>query len=148
MAKTERARIIRVHEIPVEKFIFALAEQLKKKPEFKQPEWAVFVKTGRAKARPPEEPDWWYIRAASILRTLYVKGIAGVERLRVKYGSRQNRGARPESFAKASGKIIRTVLQQATKAGLVEHIKEKKTGRRLTKQGKEWLEELAVELKK
>lgn len=145
MAKTER---IKVHEIPAEKFILALAQELKKKAEFKQPEWTLFVKTGQAKARPPEEKDWWYIRAASILRTLYVQGIVGVKRLKVKYGSRKNRGGKPEKFAKASGKIIRTVFQQATKAGLAEHIKDKKAGRKLTKTGKEWLEDLAAELKK
>ncbi|MEM2784939.1 MAG: 40S ribosomal protein S19 [Candidatus Pacearchaeota archaeon] len=115
-----------VHEIEPMKFILALASELKKMPEFKMPEWAMFVKTGAAKERPPEEKDWWYIRAASILRSVYIRGVVGVSRLRVKYGSRKNRGMRPEKFYKASGKIIRTILQQATKAGLVEHIKGKK----------------------
>ncbi|MEM4641372.1 MAG: 30S ribosomal protein S19e [Candidatus Pacearchaeota archaeon] len=136
-----------VHEIEPMKFILALASELKKMPEFKMPEWAMFVKTSVAKERPPEEKDWWYIRAASILRSVYIKGVVGVSRLRVKYGSRKNRGMRPEKFYKASGKIIRTILQQATKAGLVEHIKGKKTGRRLTKKGKEFLEKLAEKLK-
>ncbi|MEM2017713.1 MAG: 30S ribosomal protein S19e [Candidatus Pacearchaeota archaeon] len=136
-----------VHEIEPMKFILALASELKKMPEFKMPEWAMFVKTGAAKERPPEEKDWWYIRAASILRSVYIRGVVGVSRLRVKYGSRKNRGMRPEKFYKASGKIIRTILQQATKAGLVEHIKGKKTGRRLTKKGKEFLEKLAEKLK-
>lgn len=139
---------VRVHEIPAQRFIEALAEQLKKKKEFQTPAWAAFVKTGRAKARPPERKDWWYIRAASILRALYVRGVVGVERLRVKYGSRQKRGMAPEHFRKAGGKIIRTILQQATRAGLVEHIKGKRAGRRLTKMGKEWLEQLAAQLKK
>lgn len=38
-------------------------------------------------------------------------------------------------------------MQQATKAGLAEHTKEKKAGRKLTKQGKEWLEQVAAEIK-
>ncbi|MEM4152862.1 MAG: 30S ribosomal protein S19e [Candidatus Pacearchaeota archaeon] len=136
-----------VHEIEPLVFIKTLASKLKEMPEFEMPKWAYFVKTGTAKARPPEEKDWWYIRAASILRKVYVKGIIGTERLRTEYGSRKKRGMRPEKFKKASGKIIRTILQQATKAGLVEHIKEKKAGRRLTKKGKEWLEAIALELK-
>lgn len=136
-----------VHEVDPSIFIKTLASKLKEMNEFKIPEWAYFVKTGTAKARPPEEKDWWYIRAASILRKVYVKGIIGTERLRTEYGSRKKRGMRPEKFKKASGKIIRTILQQATKAGLVEHIKEKKAGRRLTKKGKEWLEAIALELK-
>jgi small subunit ribosomal protein S19e len=139
---------VNVHEIHAEQFILALAEELKKKKEFESPAWAFFVKTGVSKARPPERADWWYVRAASILRALYVEGIIGTEKLRIKYGSRKNRGMAPERFEKASGKIIRTILQQATKAGLVEHIKGKRTGRKLTKPGKEWLEQIAGEIKK
>ena len=145
MAQTEK-EIVRPHEIPPRLFIETLASRLKEMSEFRMPEWAAFVKTSRTKARIPEEEDWWYIRAASILRTLYVKGVIGVSKLRLKYGSKQKRGVRPEKFAKGSGKIIRTILQQATKAGLVEHIKEKRTGRRITKKGKEFLEALSTEL--
>lgn len=134
-------------DVPSQDFIEFLAAKLKEHKEFEVPKWASFVKTGQAKARPPEREDWWFVRAASVLRALYVKGIIGVSRLRNKYGSRKKRGARPEKFFKASGKIIRTILQQATKAGLAEHIKEKKAGRRLTKKGKDWLEALANELK-
>ncbi len=115
--------------------------------EFEMPDWASYVKTGTAKMRPPETYDWWYTRAASILRKVYIKGIVGVERLRNEYGSRKKRGMKPEKFFRASGKIIRTILQQATKAGLIEHVKEKKTGRRLTKKGKEYLETIAAEMK-
>jgi small subunit ribosomal protein S19e len=144
MAKT---KTINPRDIEPEKFIKALALELKNIKEFEAPEWTLFVKTGASKQRPPENDDWWYVRAASILRTVYVKGVVGVERLRTKYGSRKNRGMAPEKFFRSSGKIIRVILQQATKANLVEHIKEKKTGRRLTRKGKEMLEELAVKIK-
>ena len=145
MAKIKK---ITPREIPAQVFIETLAIRLKAMDEFKMPDWANFVKTGISRLRPPEKEDWWYIRAASILRSVYTRGVVGVSRLRTKYGSRKERGAKPEKTYKASGKIIRTILQQATKAGLIEHIKEKKTGRRLTKKGKEFLEALAVELKK
>lgn len=135
------------YEIEPKKFIKALAKKLKTIPEFKMPEWALFVKTSQAKERPPEDVDWWYIRAASILRKAYMKGLVGTGKLRTFYGSRKDRGAKPEKFAKASGKIIRVILQQATKAGLVEHIKEKKAGRRLTKKGKGFLDQIALEIK-
>ena len=145
MAKTEK---VTVHEIKPDLFINVLAEKLKQMKEFAMPEWAKFVKTSHGKERPPQQSDWWYIRAASILRTLYVRGVVGVERLRTKYGTRKNPGVSPEKFVKASGKIIRTILQQAEKAGLAELVKGKRSGRRLTKKGKEWLEEIAAELKK
>lgn len=143
----EKKNIVRPNEIDAQVFINVLAERLKEMPEFKQPEWSFFVKTATAKERPPEEKDWWYKRSASILRKLYLKGIVGVSSLRTEYGSRKNRGMKIEKFYKASGKIIRVILQQATKAGLVEHIKEKKAGRRLTKKGKEFLERIATEIK-
>ena len=48
---------------------------------------------------------------------------------------------RPERFAKASGKAIRVMLQQAEKFGLLEKVKEgKRFGRRLTAKGKEFME--------
>lgn len=137
-----------VHDVDAQLFIGALAKKLEGIDEFKMPEWAGYVKTGRSKERVPDRDDWWYIRAASVLRTVYVKGVIGVSRLRTKYGSRKNRGMRPEKFYKSSGKIIRVILQQASKVGFVEAVKDKKAGKRLTKKGISFLENVAKELKK
>jgi len=87
-----------IRTIDPEKYNKSLAEALKKIPEFKAPEWAIFVKTGVSKKRPTLEEDFWYKRAASILRQIYIKGIVGVERLRTRYGGRKNRGAKPAEF--------------------------------------------------
>jgi len=124
------------------KYIPALADVLKKIPEFEIPEWALYVKSGCSKERPPVEEDFWYIRAASILRHLYIKGVVGVGRLRTRYGSRKNRGARPDKFYKASGKMIRIILQQAEAAGLVEKMSKMQFGRRLTQVGRDLLDSI------
>ncbi len=135
-----------VYEINAQEYNLKLAEALKKIIEFKQPEWSEFVKSSPAKERPIEDPDFWYKRAASILRQIYRKKIIGVNRFRTKYGSKKDRGMKPERFKKAGGKIIRTILQQADAAGFTEIIKnkkekkEKKSGRQLTQKGKEFLE--------
>ena len=131
-----------VYEIPADKYNQKLAELLKNMPEFKQPEWSFFIKTGTSKKRPPQEPDFWYKRAASILRQIYIHKIVGVNKLKTRYGTRKNRGMRPERFKKASGKIIRTILQQAELAGFLKKSIEprKKAGRILTEKGKELLE--------
>lgn len=84
----------------------------------KQPEWTPYVKTGTHKERPPEDKDWFYMRTASILRTVALKGPIGVSKLRTKYGGRKNRGYRPEHFFKGSGSIIRRALQELDKSGL------------------------------
>jgi len=94
------------------------------KTMIKEPEWVQFVKSGHGKERRPSQEGWWYTRAASVLRQVYIKGPIGVSKLRIKYGNKKNRGHKPERFAKASGKIIRNILQQMEKAGLVNFEKQ------------------------
>ena len=141
-------KTITPYDIESGKFNAALAVKLREIPEFSMPEWARFVKTGSAKARPPMEPGWWQNRSASILHQLYIKGLVGVSKLRTRYGSKKDRGMAPARFYKGSGKIIRVILQQAEKAGFVEKFKDKKAGRRLTKRGKQFMDEVAVEASK
>ena len=135
-----------IYEIDAHQYNLKLAEALKKIPEFKEPEWVAFVKSGPAKERPIEDPNFWYKRAASILKQIYKKNVVGVNRLRTKYGSKKNRGFKPERFQRAGGKIIRTILQQADKAGFTEiaqdikGVRGKKPGRQLTEKGKKFLE--------
>lgn len=132
-----------LYEIEPQKYLKELSIRLKENKDFKMPEWAYFVKTSAARERPPFESEWWSIRVASILRQIYLHGVVGVGRLRTKYGGRKDRGMRPKQFRKGSGKIIRTILQQAEKAGILEKVKDKKAGRKLTKKGKEFLDEVA-----
>jgi small subunit ribosomal protein S19e len=140
-----------VYEINAQEFNLKLAEALKKVPEFKKPEWVDFVKSGSGKERPIEDEDFWFKRAASILRQIYKKKIVGVSRLRTKYGNKKDRGMKPEKFRRAGGKIIRTILQQADKAGFTEiqkavkGVRSKKPGRILTEKGKEFLEGIGGE---
>jgi len=135
-----------IYDIDAREFNLNLAEALRKIPEFEKPEWVDFVKSGSAKERPIDDPDFWHKRAASILRQFYKKRIIGVNRLRTKYGSKKNRGFKPEEFKKSGGKIIRTILQQSDKAGFTEivkavkGVKTKKPGRELTQKGREFLE--------
>jgi small subunit ribosomal protein S19e len=135
-----------VYELNAQEYNIKLAEALKQIPEIAEPEWASFVKSGPSKERPIEDSDFWHKRTASVLRQIYKKGIIGVNKLRTKYGSKKNRGYAPEKYKKASGKIIRVILQQTDKAGLTEIAKEikgvraKKPGRQLTAKGKEFLE--------
>lgn len=126
----------------------ALALALKDIKEIEAPEWSFFVKTGVSKQRVPTDPDFWYKRVASILRQLYINGVVGVERLRNKYGSKKNRGVRPSKHKKASGKMIRVMLQQTEKAGLVEKMDKMQFGRRLTQQGRDFLDSIKIENKK
>lgn len=135
-----------VYELNSQEYNLKLAEALKKVSEFEEPEWVQFVKSGAGKERPIDDEDFWYKRSASVLRNIYKRGSVGVSRLRTKYGSKKNRGFKPEEFRKGSGKIIRVILQQSDAAGLTEiqkpikGVKSKKPGRILTDKGKKFLE--------
>jgi small subunit ribosomal protein S19e len=137
-----------IYDIDAQEYNLKLAEALKKIPEFETPEWVEFVKSSPSKERPIDDPDFWYKRAASILRQIHKNKSVGVNRLRTKYGSKKNRGYKPEIFKRAGGKIIRTILQQSDKAGFTEIAKkakgerEKKSGRQLTQKGKEFLKDI------
>ena len=120
------------------------AEQLKGK--LKMPEWAIYAKTGVSRERPPEDPDWWFIRSASMLRKIYLDGPVGVSRLRSYYGGRHRRGHKPAHFARGGGKIIRTILQDLEKLGLIEKT-EKPNGRKLTSEGQKFLNSIAKGIK-
>jgi len=131
-----------VYEIPHREFNEKLAKALKEISEFEAPTWSFFVKSGVARARPPETEDFWHKRAASILRQIYINRIVGVNKLRTRYGGRKDRGMRPAEFRPGSGKIIRTILQQSDKAGLTEKAEGKKKGRKLTQHGIKLLESI------
>jgi len=134
---------ITVYDIEASIYLKSLAAKLKEMPEMQMPEWAFFVKTGMGSQRPPTDSDWWYTRAAALLRQIYMKGTVGAGRLAVKFGVRKNRGVRPKHFFKASRKILRTIMQQGEKAGMLEKVKEGRAGRRLTKKGKAFMDEAA-----
>ena len=133
-------------EVPADKLIEKVAAYLKNNvPQVKPPEWAYYVKTGAHKEKPPTDPDWWYYRAASILRTLYKAGEPiGIETFRTIYGGRKNYGSAPEHFVKGSGSIIRKILQQLEAANLVKKVEGR--GRILTPQGRALLDRIAFEV--
>ncbi len=134
-----------VFDVGANELIKKAAKELESKPEFKSPSWAMFVKTGVHKQRPPVEKNWWQTRVAAILRTVYTRGPVGTEKLRVKYGGKQNRGYDPEEFKKGSGSIARKSLQQLEKAGFIKQV-QKKThkGRVITPIGKKFLDKIAT----
>lgn len=148
---TERNRgkgiLITPNDVPASKFIEKLANYLKGNvDEITPPPWASFVKTGAHVQRQPQNSDWWYTRCASLLRKIYVHGPIGVEKLRAKYGGRKDFGVHPEHKVKSSGAIIRKALQQLEASGLIETLKPQ--GRKVTREGRKLLNEIAEEVKK
>ncbi|MBI4162289.1 MAG: 30S ribosomal protein S19e [Candidatus Aenigmarchaeota archaeon] len=108
------------------------------------PGWAKFVKTGMSRERPPEQHNWWHIRAASLLRKIYIEGPVGVQKLRSYYGGLKNNGHQPAHFAKGGGKILRVMLQDFEK---MEYVKKEKKGRSIAPKGQKFLDGIAKQVK-
>jgi len=113
--------------------------------EIKPASWAQFIKTSAQKERAPQDPNWWYIRTASILRKIYINGPIGVARLKSQYGGRKSKSSKPYHKYKGGGSVIRKVLQQLEVSGLIEQ--KDGAGRVVTSKGKALLDSLAAEIK-
>jgi len=136
-----------IFDVPSNELIEKTAVELKKIDVVIAPEWASYVKTGAHKERPPARKDWWHIKAASVLRTICKLGPIGVSKLRTRYGGKKNRGVKPEKFCKASGNILRKILQQLEKAELVKQEKRgNHKGRVITPKGKSFLDKIATQI--
>ncbi|MBA0768602.1 hypothetical protein Gotri_017395 [Gossypium trilobum] len=84
------------------------------------PPWTDIVKGGKLKELPPYDPDWYYIRAASMARKIYLRGGLGVGAFRRIYGGAKRNGSRPRHFCKSSGSIARHILQQLQNVYIVD----------------------------
>jgi len=136
-----------IYEVPTNELIEKTAQELKKIEHIVPPEWANYVKTGTNRERPPVKKNWWYVRAASILRKTYKLGPIGVSKLRTYYGGKKNRGMKPEKFFKGSGNILRKILQQLEKSELVKQEKVgNHKGRVITPKGKSLLDKIATQI--
>lgn len=138
-----------IHDVDATRLIYGVAEELKKLPEVKPAEWAPFVKTGISRERAPVQVDWWHIRAAAVLRKIFVLGPIGTSKLKTKFGGRKNRGVKPERFFPGAGNNIRKILQQLEKAGLAKQVERgNHKGRVVTAKGQGLLESVANSLMK
>lgn len=131
-----------IYDINPNELIEKTALELKK--VIKAPEFSKYVKTGAGRERPPQDKEWYYKRVAAVLRSIYLNGPLGVNRLKVKYGNKRNIGMNQERVFNASGKIIRTILQQLEKLELIKQVqKGSHKGRIITNKGKSFLDKLA-----
>ncbi|QKQ99280.1 30S ribosomal protein S19e [Metallosphaera tengchongensis] len=140
--------MITANMVPPETLVKRLSEYIKSNiKEVQPPEWSLITKTASFKERIPDEPEiWWYMRAASILRKLYVSGPFGVSKSRRVYGGLKRRGTKPPVAARSPGHSTRLLFQQLEKAGLVAKTKGIRRGRTLTPKGKALLDKVSHEI--
>ncbi len=137
--------MVTVRDVPADMLIDRVAKYLKENIfVVKPPYWALFSKTGSHRERVPDNPDWWYYRAAAILRKLYLaEEPIGIETFRTIFGGLKRRGSAPPHFRKCGGSNIRHILQQLEAAGLV--VKTSK-GRIISSEGRRLLDRIAYEI--
>ncbi|ESP87333.1 30S ribosomal protein S19e [Candidatus Halobonum tyrrellensis] len=138
--------MVTLYDVPADALIEAVAERLEERVD--EPAWVEFTKTGSSRELPPQQDDFWYVRTASLLRKVADNGPIGVERLATEYGGSKRGSTRykvsPPEHAAGSRKIIRVALQQLEEEEFVETAKGE--GRRVTAEGRAFLDEVAGEV--
>lgn len=132
-----------LYDVPADALIEELAARLEDGLE--EPEWAALAKSGANRELPPDQENFWAIRAASLLRKIAIDGPVGVDRLATEYGG-PDKGSnryrvRPAHRTNASRNVIRTILQQLEEAGYIATAEGE--GRYLTAEGRSFLDSTA-----
>ena len=135
--------MVTLYDVPPDELIDELADRLADRIE--EPDWAEYAKAGADREMPPENDDFWHVRAGSLLRKVATNEPVGVERLATEYGGTKSGTNRytvaPPRHARGSKNIIRTILQQLEAEDLVETAQGE--GRRVTDEGRGFLDETA-----
>ena len=131
------------HDVPSARLIPALAEQMKDVAGVEEPDWARWVKTGSHAERPPADSKWWFTRAASLMRKLYLHGPVGLGDLKRAYGGSKALKYYPKHHRDAGGSNIRRILKQLEQAELVSKTPR---GRILTSKGHAMLDKVAKDV--
>ncbi|ERG96105.1 30S ribosomal protein S19e [Haloquadratum walsbyi] len=138
--------MVSVYDVPADALIEDVAERLSDRIE--EPEWMEYAKSGQSRELPPQQDDFWHVRAASLLRKVAKKGPIGVDRLATEYGGRKRGSNRYRvsggHSTTGSKNIIRTALQQLEEEGLVSTAKGQ--GRRISPDGQQFLDNAASEV--
>ena len=139
--------MVTLYDVPPGELNDAIASKLE--DEIEEPDWVGVAKTGADKEFPPEQPDFWYRRAASVLRTVAIDGPVGIARLATRYGGKKRGSTRfrvaPEHRTDGSKNMIRTILQELEAAGYVERPPDDE-GRVVSAEGRSLLDTTASEV--
>ncbi|KAH9387095.1 small subunit ribosomal protein S19e [Nematocida major] len=141
---------MKVEEICPAKFIDALSKALKEEKKIEKPVEADHIKTGHGREQAPIQEDWYQIRAASLLRKLYMEELTNPEKSKYGfgvmwfarvYGGSKNNGHKPSHTVSGSKSLVRRLLQSLENVKLVSKVS--MGGRKLTQTGHSYLKSIA-----
>eukprot|EP01130_Rhizamoeba_saxonica_P004198 TRINITY_DN1724_c0_g1_i1.p1 TRINITY_DN1724_c0_g1~~TRINITY_DN1724_c0_g1_i1.p1 ORF type:complete len:147 (+),score=42.17 TRINITY_DN1724_c0_g1_i1:267-707(+) len=133
---------VTVKDVEAAAFIKEYAMHLKRTQWLQIPTWSIYVKTGISRELAPIDDDWFFVRAASIARKIYIRGGTGIGALRKVYGNKKRDGPSRSHFTLASGGLLRYIVQEFERLGILE-ADEKKGGRRISAEGQKDLDRIA-----
>ena len=130
-----------IRDVSAWQWIKAAAEQLKQEGKLFVPRCSEIVKTSHGRERAPQNPDWYYIRAAAVLRAIYLRPGTGYGGLSKRFGNKKNRGSQPEITTKAARGLLHWACRSLEGLKLVT--KGKESGHIITKEGRKRADTIA-----
>mmetsp|Transcript_19758 Transcript_19758/g.46259 ORF Transcript_19758/g.46259 Transcript_19758/m.46259 type:complete len:166 (+) Transcript_19758:27-524(+) len=111
-----------VKDVHAETFINAYADFLSKSGKVSTPANVDLIKTGTHRELEPLNADWYFVRMAAVARKVYLRPRIGAGALARWFGGAKNCGAAPQKFQKAARGLLRHILIQLEKNGIVETV--------------------------
>ncbi|XP_054349495.1 small ribosomal subunit protein eS19-like [Pongo pygmaeus] len=130
---------VTLKDVDQQEFVRALAAFLKKSGQLKVPKWVA-----KHKELALCDENWFYTRAASTARHLYLRGGAGVGSMTKIDGGHQRNGVMPSHFSRGSKSVAHQVLQALEGLKMVE--KGQDGGHKLTPQGQRDVDRITGEV--
>ena len=133
-----------VRDVNTYKWVKAMANNFKKEGKIFVPSCIEFMKTGSGKERAPQNPDWYYLRCAAVLRKVYLRPGVGMGALASYFGNNKNNGSMPEHHRIGYKGLIHWAFRSLEGLGLVS--KGKEQGRVITKDGRKRSDTIAYKV--
>ncbi|PYB69170.1 MULTISPECIES: 30S ribosomal protein S19e [unclassified Thermoplasma] len=135
--------MVSVKYVPSDLLINYVSEKLKNEKKIAEPDWSKYVKTGISREKSPVNRDWIYVRAAAMLRKLYINGNLGISRMSSEYGGKVDRGSKRYHASQGSRSIVRYLFHELEKAGYVQKTPK---GRSLSPEGMSLLDNASKDI--
>ncbi|ELQ74153.1 40S ribosomal protein S19 [Trachipleistophora hominis] len=113
----------RIYQVEPSSFITTLSSHLKNNNLLTLPPNIDIVKSCSGKQNAPLNPDWLYVRAASVYRHFLTAQIKNeritITRLASVYGCKKDRGSRPGKKVRAGRTHLRSILRDFGRLGWI-----------------------------
>src|SRR2546428_3616496 len=104
-------------DVPALPLLERIASHLASEGKVAAPDWAPFARTGVHTEKAPVRKDWWFLRAAAILRKVYILGPIGTSRLSAEFGGARDGGGPPPHPRQGGRNNVRTPLPPLEEGG-------------------------------